>query len=361
MKAVGYVRVSTDDQAESGLGLDAQRSDIIHHAERKQWDLLRVEQDAASGSSLQKRPGLKRALKALSSGEAQVLIVSKLDRLSRSLIDFSELLAQSEREGWSLVALDLNVDTTTATGRMLANIVMAIAQWERERIGERTKAALGEAKKAGVHVGRPKLEVGDEVQDIVWQLRTGGLGWRDVAKRLDGLAPRSDGKPWTTTTAWRIYKERPCPICKLAGDPRPLRITYPPTKEQLERLVRSQQGKCAICSGEFWERWGDYRNVTGGTSFWERGGPIADHDHFTGRVRGALCSSCNLRLTKGGDTAIGFLARVSFDDDPFVHAALHYTMGLPPVEIEPSSGSLREELSDEQQEELAEAIQGRPR
>ncbi len=135
--------MSTDEQADSGAGLVAQRSAIETEAARRGWHLVAVEVDAgASGKSLTGRPALTASLAAVTGGQADVLLVAKLDRLSRSLLDFAGLMARSQAEGWSLVALDLGVDTSTPAGEFMASVMASAAQWERRIIGQRTRDAL---------------------------------------------------------------------------------------------------------------------------------------------------------------------------------------------------------------------------
>ena len=101
---IGYVRVSTDEQADSGLGLAAQRAAMATEAEKRGWTLVEVHEDAESGKSLD-RPGLTEALAAIESGEAAGIVVAKLDRLCRSLKDFAVLMEQAQKDGWNLVRL----------------------------------------------------------------------------------------------------------------------------------------------------------------------------------------------------------------------------------------------------------------
>src|SRR2546425_3117507 len=117
-----YLRVSTSEQADSGAGLEAQAHAIVREAERRGWDRVCVFTDAAiSGSkSADDRAALSAALAFVESSKG-VLVVSKLDRLTRSLRDFADILERSRRRGWSLIALDINVDTSTPSGEMLAN------------------------------------------------------------------------------------------------------------------------------------------------------------------------------------------------------------------------------------------------
>jgi DNA invertase Pin-like site-specific DNA recombinase len=111
-RVIGYVRVSTAEQGTNGAGLDAQRAAIEAECDRRTWQLIRIEEDVLSGRTL-RRPGLQRGLEACRSAEADGVVVAKLDRLSRSLVDFAGLLGEAQAGGWNLVALDLGVDLST--------------------------------------------------------------------------------------------------------------------------------------------------------------------------------------------------------------------------------------------------------
>lgn len=205
-RAVAYLRVSTDEQADSGAGLAAQRAAAKAEAERRGWLLLAVEVDAgASGKSLAGRPALARALHTLTTGEADVLLVAKLDRLSRSLLDFASLMARSQDEGWSLVALDLGVDTSTPAGEFMASVMASAAQWERRIIGQRTRDALAAKRAQGVQLGRrPSISL--EVAANIHALRAEGLTVRAIADRLTAEAvPTVGGSDrWSPSTVQRV-------------------------------------------------------------------------------------------------------------------------------------------------------------
>ena len=157
MEVVGYARVSTAEQAESGAGLEAQRLAIGAEVERRGWQLVEVYEDAgASGKALTGRPGLVDALEAIEDGRANGLVVAKLDRLSRSLLDFAALMARSRAQDWTLCCLDVGVDTSTPSGEMVANVLAVFAQFERRLIGQRTRDALATRRAAGVRLGRPQ-------------------------------------------------------------------------------------------------------------------------------------------------------------------------------------------------------------
>ena len=204
---VGYVRVSTDGQAESGAGLRAQRDAIAAEVRRRGWTLSTVYEDAGASAKSMDRPGLKAALRAVESGEASGLVVAKLDRLSRSLLDFASLMARSKKKGWSLIALDLGVDTTTPAGAMMANILATFAQFERDLIGQRTKDALAVKRSQGVKLGRFE-GVSARVADRIRELHKSGLSLNAIATRLtaDAVPTAQGGRRWYASTVRAIVR-----------------------------------------------------------------------------------------------------------------------------------------------------------
>lgn len=193
-RVVGYIRVSTSEQAESGAGLAAQRATIEAEADRRGWHLVAVHEDAGlSGKSMGGRQGLDDALAAVEGEGAEVLVVAKLDRLSRSLLDFAALMERSRRKGWSLVALDLGVDTTTPAGEMVASLMATFAVYERRIIGVRTREALAVRKAEGVVLGRPRV-LSNEVVNRIQQARQSGQTLAAIADALnDESVPTAHG------------------------------------------------------------------------------------------------------------------------------------------------------------------------
>jgi len=190
-----YSRVSTEEQADSGLGLDAQRASLETEAARRGWhDVEHVADEGFSAKDLN-RPGIARALAMLAAGDAATLVVTKLDRLSRSMLDFATLMEASRREGWSLVALDLGVDTSTPAGEMMANVLAVFAQYERRLIQQRTRDALAVKKRNGHRLGRPRL-VPDAVVARIVDERAAGASLRAIAAGLNdaGVASGSGGR-----------------------------------------------------------------------------------------------------------------------------------------------------------------------
>jgi len=205
---VGYTRVSTDEQASSGLGLKAQRTLIEAECERRGWELVQVFEDAgASGKALSGRPALAEALEAVRGGSAGALVVAKLDRLSRSLLDFASLMEDARREGWALVILDLGVDTTTPSGEMIANVMATFAQFERRLIGQRTKDALAVKKREGVKLGRP-VAVDNAVAKRIVRERRRGRSLREIAEGLneDKVGTAHGGDRWYASTVKAVLE-----------------------------------------------------------------------------------------------------------------------------------------------------------
>jgi DNA invertase Pin-like site-specific DNA recombinase len=199
-RVIAYLRVSTDEQATNGGGLDAQRTALEAEFERRGWANVEWASDAgASGKDLH-RPGIERALERLTNDEADILAVAKLDRLSRSLLDFASLMDRATREGWSLIALDMGLDLSTPSGELMAAVLASFAQFERRLIGERTKAGLAAKRNAGTlrgRIGRPlTLERGTRrrVQD----LRDSGLTYAAIAEQLnaEGVPTARGGVAW---------------------------------------------------------------------------------------------------------------------------------------------------------------------
>jgi DNA invertase Pin-like site-specific DNA recombinase len=188
----GYLRVSTNEQADSGAGLAAQRLAIQAEADRRGWQSIEWVEDAGwSGKSLE-RPGIAGLLPRLRADDT--LCVSKLDRLSRSLVGFAGLMETAKKQRWSVIALDLGIDMTTPAGRMIAGVMASLAQWEREVIGQRTRDAMA-AKKAlgGVRFGH-RSRIPAEVQAEVERLWQTGLSMCEVARRMTAQGvPTAEG------------------------------------------------------------------------------------------------------------------------------------------------------------------------
>jgi DNA invertase Pin-like site-specific DNA recombinase len=203
-----YRRVSTEDQ---GLGLLAQLGLLENESGRHDdWDPEVVTDEGVSGAMpVDERPGLGPVLAGLSAGD--VLVVAKLDRLSRSILDFAGLLERAESQGWSLVVLDLAIDTSTPSGKLVAHFIVAMGQWEREMIGLRIREGLAKsARRKGRARGLPAVNgaklspIPDELRDAVTTLRP-GRSPSAIAERLNAQGHQSlRGGRWHRTSVRRL-------------------------------------------------------------------------------------------------------------------------------------------------------------
>ncbi len=206
MRIIGYVRVSTDEQALSGLGLEDQQAALNAGARERRWHLTFIE-DAGYSAKTLNRPGITHALELLRTKQADGLAVAKLDRLSRSLMDFAGLIELSRKEQWTLVSLDLGVDTSTPQGEMMANVMMTFAQFERRLISERTRAALQALRHRGGQVGRQSgVSAGTRRSVAAW--RASGCTLAAIAQRLndDGVPTAQGGAQWYPSTVAAVLR-----------------------------------------------------------------------------------------------------------------------------------------------------------
>jgi site-specific DNA recombinase len=228
VRAVGYVRVSTGKQA---LSPEAQKEKIRAMAALQGAELVDVfvDKESAKEGSIKTRPGLVEILELARRGEVNRIIIAKLDRLTRSVVDLGALLTTLDKHGVSLVsATETWMDTGSAAGRMILNIITAVAQWEREAIGERTREVLqfkrshhqaynhtpygfrvaGKAKPGKLMAGK-RLEPIPAEQRIIARMRkmrAAGLPLRVIADRLNTcrIATKIAGGKWHASTIANI-------------------------------------------------------------------------------------------------------------------------------------------------------------
>jgi len=161
--AIGYVRVSSDEQVASGLGLDSQRQRIEAYCLARGWNLADTVTDAGVSARTLNRPGMDIVRRLMTERLVDVVVALKLDRLTRSVRDLHQLLQLSNDTGVGLVSVSENMDTTSAAGRLMVNMLAAMAEWEREVISERTIAALAVKKARGERISR-YLPMGREAE-----------------------------------------------------------------------------------------------------------------------------------------------------------------------------------------------------
>lgn len=211
MRAIGYARVSKADRRKGkqheAHSIEAQRQAIRRAAEYNGWELLETCVDNGKSGTNTRRDGLQQALAMLKRGDADMLVIAKYDRLSRSTADFTSLIDQSVKEGWALAVLDQRVDTSTAVGKYMARIMAANAELERDLISERTRDALAVVKANGTQLGKPST-IPQAVQRRIMQLHNSGVSASEIARRLSNSKhdSPSGNAHWDHSTVARLIK-----------------------------------------------------------------------------------------------------------------------------------------------------------
>jgi len=201
--AYGYIRVSTDKQANNGISLDAQRAKIQAWIELNGYEFGGIFEDAGVSGTKQHRLGLDAVLSVANKGDAIVAYsISRFARSTKHLIEISEELAAREID---MVSVSERIDTTSAAGKMVFRIMAVMAEFERDLIVERVTGCLANKKARGERIGRPRygfecsnktLTVNENEQGVITRvkaMRQQGLSWRKIALALykDGIKSRA--------------------------------------------------------------------------------------------------------------------------------------------------------------------------
>jgi DNA invertase Pin-like site-specific DNA recombinase len=217
-KAIGYIRVSTQEQATQGYSLDAQTAKLKAYADLYDIELIEIVVDAGVSAKTLKREGLTKVLTTLENGGADAVLIFKLDRLTRSVKDWN-ILIEKYFTHKALLSVSDQIDTRTAAGRLCLNVLMSVAQWERETIGERTSTALQYKKSQGGHCGafpygyetveKELTAISDEYAAIALmrEMRAQGAKLQAIADELNlqGIATKRGGT-WHPTTIKKIME-----------------------------------------------------------------------------------------------------------------------------------------------------------
>src|SRR5450432_708666 len=205
MRAIGYIRVSTDKQADHGVSLQAQEAKIRAMAVVQGAEIIELIVDGGESAKNLNRPGMEKLLALVDERKVDIVLIAKLDRLTRSVKDLAELLERFQKRGVSLVSVAESLDTGSAAGRLVINIMTAVSQWEREAIGERTRDAMQHKRANGQCVGNlaygyrisadgEHVEPEPTEQAALAQirgLRQQGRSLRAIAAALNGQALRT--------------------------------------------------------------------------------------------------------------------------------------------------------------------------
>ena len=173
-----YARVSTVNH---GQDASLQTRELRQFAEARGWTVAGEYVDAGVSRAKDSRPELDRLMVDAKRRQFDVVLVWKLDRFGRSLRHLVNALAEFESLGIAFVSLSDNLDLSTASGRLMFNIIGAMAEFERELIRERVKAGMKNARAKGTRIGRPRVVV-DTTR--IASLRASGLSWPWIAREL---------------------------------------------------------------------------------------------------------------------------------------------------------------------------------
>ena len=225
-KTVAYLRVSTLDQVEHGVSLDAQRAKVEAWTSLHDRGELLVFSDSISGKRADNRPGLQQALASLAPGDA--LVVYSLSRLARSTKDCIAIAELVEKRGADLVSLSEQIDTTSAAGRMVFRMLSVLAEFERDQIAERTSSALQHIRASGKKTGG-KIPYGYDLDEDgrtlvrneqeqaallrIRSLRRDGHSLRSIASTLNGEGiPSKSGGRWSAKVLLGLLRRTPDPV-----------------------------------------------------------------------------------------------------------------------------------------------------
>ena len=223
MRAAGYVRVSTDEQAREGCSLDNQEARIRAYCDSQEWDLIHILREEGYSGKTTDRPALQLLLGSVrDSADVQVVLVYKLDRLSRNQRDVLNILHELESHNVLFKSVTESFDTTTPGGRAFMGMLGVFNQLERDTIAERTKDALAHKKANGEPVGTPgygwKVENGvwieDEAEQAVlckireWYELGASYGW--IADKLNSerIPCKHGGAKWHASTVRSVLNAK---------------------------------------------------------------------------------------------------------------------------------------------------------
>lgn len=218
---LAYVRVSTEEQASLGVSLAAQEARIASYAGAMDFKVSSIIRDAGESAKSLQRPGMADLLSRVRENRVERVVVAKLDRLTRSIRDLSDLIDLCAKHEVALVSVAETLDTSSASGRMVVNMLGVVAQWEREAIAERTASALshkrllrtayGPVPFGFVRVGSALVEEPTEqiaLQEAI-RLDIAGASFREIASMLTsrGISPKR-GRTWHASSVRAMLRSK---------------------------------------------------------------------------------------------------------------------------------------------------------
>ncbi len=221
MKTIGYVRVSTDEQAREGVSLDSQKAKIAAYCELNDLELVEIIEDAGKSGKDLNRDGIQSLLERIKGRQVDAVVVYKLDRLSRRVRDTLSLMDLIEKKNLAFHSITERIDTKSAMGKFFLNIMASMNQWERDTISERTHDALqhkiSKNERAGqipygwtlVEDGKTLVENPKEQKAIslICDLHGKGYSYRAICRELEAKRYEPIGQKWYPQTISNILKK----------------------------------------------------------------------------------------------------------------------------------------------------------
>lgn len=300
MRVAGYIRVSTEEQVKEGYSLDAQRERLINFCRSQDgWELIEIYPEEGKSAKDTNRPELQRMLIDAKDGMYDVILVYRLDRLTRSVIDLYDMLQMFEQHSIKFKSATEVYDTTTAMGKLFITIVAALAQWERENLSERVRFGMEELVRKGNWHGGPvpfgyewinkSMVVVDEESTILRTLRDtymSGEGLGSTAKKLNSLGLDRRGKKWSAQSVWYAL-DNPFYAGKMRYGEKKKNGKYASRKkEDLVNVIWSDTGFPTIFT---WEEYTEHKDRMQRKEFY--GHSKKREYRFTGVLRCARCGS----------------------------------------------------------------------
>jgi DNA invertase Pin-like site-specific DNA recombinase len=216
-KAIGYIRVSTDEQAKEGMSLENQEDKIRAYCNLKDFELIEIVKDAGISAKNLQRPGAQKVIEMAQTKMVDAVVVYKLDRMFRSTVDALETTKRFDTWGVSFHSIEETLDTKSALGRFFFTLTAALAEMERGIIGERTRDVLQRKKQNGEVYGhvpfgykrfKGRLLANRAEQEIVKKvldLRDKGLNFSRISRELNKLGLKTKkGSQWYPQTVKNI-------------------------------------------------------------------------------------------------------------------------------------------------------------
>ena len=255
LKAIGYVRVSTEDQSTNGVSLDAQEEKIRAYCIAKEWQLIRIIRDEGFSAKNLNRPGAQEIIAGCNRRDFDILVIFKLDRLTRSVKDLCFLVEDIfQKSGIAFASIQDGFDSATANGRLLMNILGTLSQWERDIISERTKDSMQYMKRnlrligavpygfnllnGELHPNHEELKV---VQLMVTMRQKGKSYWTISAALNAKETPTKNAGTWSPKVVRGILKS----FSSLPGEHLVMQTYFPKGFPKLPRDVRDIKKKGA--------------------------------------------------------------------------------------------------------------------